>query len=156
MTKRRMAGAMAALFLGALGGAALAGQNNMANSGTWSGVIINSGCTVDEAFAEAPKCTESAPGASLALYDDTIRKIFTLDPQDGAQGRLGTSVTVKGTLDGATIHVASLEPLTSIGLPVGAKAPAFEARDQFGKVQTLGTLKGANGTVLLFFRSADW
>jgi peroxiredoxin len=44
----------------------------------------------------------------------------------------------------------------SVGLAVGQKAPAFSIRDQFGRTQTLDTLKGANGTVLLFFRSADW
>jgi hypothetical protein len=42
------------------------------------------------------------------------------------------------------------------GLAVGRHAPAFSASDQFGRVQTLDTLRGANGTVLLFFRSADW
>jgi hypothetical protein len=42
------------------------------------------------------------------------------------------------------------------GLAVGRSAPAFSASDQFGRVQTLDTLRGANGTVLLFFRSADW
>ena len=45
---------------------------------------------------------------------------------------------------------------TSIGLAVGQKAPAFEALDQFGRTQTSETLKGPQGTVLLFFRSADW
>jgi peroxiredoxin len=44
----------------------------------------------------------------------------------------------------------------SIGLSVGQKAPAFSLRDQFGNIQTLDSLKGSNGTVLLFFRSADW
>jgi hypothetical protein len=44
----------------------------------------------------------------------------------------------------------------SIGLAVGQKAPAFGARDQFGRSQSTDTLKGTNGTVLLFFRSADW
>jgi len=39
----------------------------------------------------------------------------------------------------------------SIGLAVDQKAPAFSVRDQFGRVQTLDTLKGTNGTVLLFF-----
>jgi hypothetical protein len=54
-----------------------------------------------------------------------------------------------------TIRIASIE-LMSIGVAVGQKAPAFSARDQFGRVQTLDSLKGTNGTVLLFFRSADW
>jgi peroxiredoxin len=44
----------------------------------------------------------------------------------------------------------------TLGLAVGQRAPAFSMRDQFGRVQTLETLKGTNGTVLLFFRSADW
>ena len=43
-----------------------------------------------------------------------------------------------------------------IGLPVGQKAPTFAAHDQFGHEQSNDTLKGSNGTVLLFFRSADW
>ncbi|HET9400189.1 MAG TPA: hypothetical protein VFO34_04485 [Candidatus Acidoferrales bacterium] len=44
----------------------------------------------------------------------------------------------------------------SIGLEIGQRAPAFEATDQSGRTQTNETLKGPNGTVLLFFRSADW
>jgi hypothetical protein len=153
MAKGSWIAAVALLFAASL---ALAGQSNMANSGAWSGVIINAGCTADEAFAESTKCTESAPGAQLALFDDTIRQIYNLDPQDQAKGLLGDSVTVHGTLEGSTIHVATLARLTSIGLPVGRKAPAFSLRDQFGRVQTLQTLQGANGTVILFFRSADW
>lgn len=43
-----------------------------------------------------------------------------------------------------------------IGLAVGTRAPAFSLRDQSGRVQTNANLKGAKGTVLLFFRSADW
>jgi hypothetical protein len=135
---------------------AMAQESNTLNSGSWSGVIINSGCTLDEAFAEAAKCTDTTSGAKLVLYDDTIRQIYDLDPLTQAAGHLGDGVTVRGTLEGSTIHVASLELLRSIGLAVGQKAPAFSARDQFGQEQTLETLKGSHGTVLLFFRSADW
>ena len=39
---------------------------------------------------------------------------------------------------------------------VGMSAPAFHARDQFGKDQTLSSLMGPKGLVILFFRSADW
>ncbi len=42
------------------------------------------------------------------------------------------------------------------GLQPGAKAPAFDLRDQSGKQQTLDSLAGPNGLLLLFFRSADW
>jgi len=132
-----------------------AGQNHTANSGAWSGTIVYSSCDADEAFAESSECTTKAPGAKLALYDDTNRVMYDLEPQAPAAGHLGDSVTIRGTLDGDTIRVASLKPM-SIGLPVGQKAPAFSARDQLERTQTLDTLKGRSGTVLLFFRSADW
>jgi hypothetical protein len=44
----------------------------------------------------------------------------------------------------------------SIGLQVGQNVPAFASRDQFGHEQSNKTLNGSKGTVLLFFRSADW
>ncbi|MGH9742902.1 MAG: hypothetical protein ACRD51_11180 [Candidatus Acidiferrum sp.] len=43
-----------------------------------------------------------------------------------------------------------------ISLADGQKAPEFHAIDQFGHEQSNQTLKGSAGTVLLFFRSADW
>jgi len=138
-------------------GQALMGQKDLANSGSWSGVIVNSDCTADEAFAESAKCTENrGPTAKLSLYDDTIRAVYALDPQDQAAGHLGDSVTVEGTLRNNALQVASIKMHTAIGLDVGQMAPAFSARDQFGAEQNLTTLKGPKGTVLLFFRSADW
>ena len=154
MARRSIPFAVALLCVAGLGPA---WPQDVANSRSWSGTIINGSCTVDEAFAESERCVENrGSGAKLSLYDDTIRLIYELDAQEQAAGRLGDSVTVNGTLQGNTIHVASIEKLTSIGLEVGHKAPAFSARDQFGREQNLDTLKGPKGTVLLFFRSADW
>jgi hypothetical protein len=134
-------------------------QNNVTNSatkpGSWSGILVSSACNADEAFAESPECMKNVPGAKFALYDDTNRVMYGLAPQESVTAHLGDTVTVRGTLDDDTIRISSIE-LMSIGLAVGQKAPAFSARDQFGRVQTLDTLKGPNGTVLLFFRSADW
>jgi hypothetical protein len=149
---KRFALAVVALcFAAALAG----GQSSTTNTGAWSGTIVYSSCNADEAFAESPECMRSAPGAKLSLYDDTNRVMYDLEPQEKVTAHPGESVTVHGTLDGDAIRVASVE-LMSIGLAVGQKAPAFSAHDQFGHVQTLDSLKGANGTVLLFFRSADW
>jgi hypothetical protein len=131
------------------------GQNNASSAGSWSGILVSSSCNADEAFNESPECTRNVPGAKLSLYDDTTRVMYGLEPQKSVVAHLGDAVTVRGTLDGDTIHMASIE-LMSIGLAVGQKAPAFSIRDQFGRTQTLDTLKGTNGTVLLFFRSADW
>ena len=41
-------------------------------------------------------------------------------------------------------------------LKIGSKIPELSGVDQFGKQQTFDSLKGPNGLVLLFFRSADW
>jgi len=131
------------------------GQTSPANSGSWSGTIVYSSCNADEAFAESSECTRAAPGVRLSLYDDTTRVMYSLEPQESVTSHFGEIVTVHGTLDDATIRVASIEPI-SIGLAVGQKAPSFSARDQFGRTQNLDTLRGLNGTVLLFFRSADW
>jgi len=43
-----------------------------------------------------------------------------------------------------------------VGLQVGERAPSFTLRDQFGHEQSIEKLRGTNGTVLLFVRSADW
>jgi cytochrome oxidase Cu insertion factor (SCO1/SenC/PrrC family) len=43
-----------------------------------------------------------------------------------------------------------------VGVEIGQPAPAFTLSDQFGHAQSNETLKGSKGTVLLFFRSADW
>ncbi|MGA7792021.1 MAG: peroxiredoxin family protein [Candidatus Acidiferrales bacterium] len=153
MNKHIWAGTLA-IFLAA--SFALAGQSENTKAGSWSGVIINGSCNADEAFAEAAKCTAETAGAALALYDDTIRQVYALDPQDQAKGHLGDSVTIQGTLEGSAIHVASLQMFSEVGLRAGQKAPEFSARDQFGKTQTLETLRGSKGTVLLFYRSADW
>ena len=133
----------------------VAQQAGRQDSGAWSGTIVYSSCNADEAFNESPECFRAAPGAKLSLYDDTNRVMYSLEPQESAAGHLGDSVTVRGTLDGETIHASSLE-LMSIGLAVGQPAPNFSLHDQFGRKQTLDSLKGATGTVLLFFRSADW
>jgi hypothetical protein len=44
----------------------------------------------------------------------------------------------------------------SVGLEIGQQAPAFALPDRFGQEHSNETLKGSKGTVLLFFRSADW
>jgi len=44
----------------------------------------------------------------------------------------------------------------SPGPAVGEAVPAFEARDQDGRPRSLESLRGPEGLVLVFFRSADW
>ena len=46
--------------------------------------------------------------------------------------------------------------VTRIGPAVGAAAPPFSLADQHGRTQTLASVAGPKGTMLVFFRSADW
>ena len=42
------------------------------------------------------------------------------------------------------------------GPAIGQPLPAFALPDQEGRVQTFASLRGPQGFVLVFFRSADW
>lgn len=46
--------------------------------------------------------------------------------------------------------------LATLGPQVGDKARDFSLTDQTGRAQTLQTVAGPKGTMLVFFRSADW
>jgi len=65
-------------------------------------------------------------------------------------------VGVFGLPGGQENPPASHAVAPSVGLEVGQQAPAFVLPDQFGREQSNETLKGSKGTVILFFRSADW
>ena len=51
---------------------------------------------------------------------------------------------------------AQTQPAAKTGPAVGSHIPDFSAADQNGNRQTLETIRGPNGAVLVFFRSADW
>ena len=57
-----------------------------------------------------------------------------------------------GTLLGAL----ALADHVPTGPAVGATIPALEVNDLNGKAQTLATLTGPKGLMLVFFRSSDW
>jgi hypothetical protein len=43
-----------------------------------------------------------------------------------------------------------------LGPQIGDVVPALRVTDHRGSVQTLASLAGPKGTMLVFFRSADW
>lgn len=45
---------------------------------------------------------------------------------------------------------------SKIGPQVGQTVPPIRGIDQFGKTQTLESIYGPKGAMLVFFRSADW
>jgi len=66
------------------------------------------------------------------------------------------SIALLALTSGQAKPAANDDTVPAVGLAIGQPAPAFSLRDQFGREQSSSTLKGSKGTVLLFFRSADW
>lgn len=56
------------------------------------------------------------------------------------------------------VSLAAQAPIdtSKIGPQVGTAAPAFSGADQDGVQRTLSAAAGRKGTMLVFFRSADW
>ena len=53
------------------------------------------------------------------------------------------------------VAVFALSPVAT-GPNVGARVPGFTAVDAQGHVQTLESIMGPKGALLVFFRSANW
>lgn len=62
------------------------------------------------------------------------------------------------TVSGALLVISSIAAAQHVptGPAVGTLIPAFETTDLNGHPQTLGSLTGPKGLVLVFIRSADW
>ncbi|MCA1586993.1 MAG: hypothetical protein LC791_20230 [Acidobacteria bacterium] len=51
---------------------------------------------------------------------------------------------------------ASKIDVSKLGPQVGERVPDFSLRDQTGRTQTLQSIVGPKGAMLVFVRSADW
>jgi hypothetical protein len=56
----------------------------------------------------------------------------------------------------ATAQTPAAIDTSAIGPQVGQQIPEFAGTDQFGRPHTLSSSGGVKGTMLVFFRSADW
>lgn len=66
------------------------------------------------------------------------------------------SIPWLASLVGLTISGALCAAAIQTGPGVGERIPDFSATDQNGKTQTLHTIAGQKGAMLVFYRSADW
>jgi len=107
MNKRLLACVVALLFAASLSLAAPKGAK-----GSWTGWITDSACGAkgkyDEKHADCAKKCVKEKGAKWALYNEKDKKVYILDPQEGAAEHAGHQVAVKGTLEGDTIHGAKI------------------------------------------------
>ena len=77
-----------------------------------------------------------------------------------------TSLAIVGCLAGlGTVSLESQAPpasarqkidISKLGPQVGERVPDFALKDQTGKTQTLQSIMGPKGAMLVFIRSADW
>jgi hypothetical protein len=102
--KVRFAVAVAAtLFAGALA---------MAAEGSWTGYISDSQCGVKGANDKAGECTTKCvkeKGAKYVFVNDADKKVYAIDAQDKAAAHAGHHVTVKGSVDGDNLKLASID-----------------------------------------------
>ena len=59
---------------------------------------------------------------------------------------------------GVSMAAQEREPIdvSALGPQVGERVPDFSLPDQHGRVQTLQSIMGEKGAMILFHRSADW
>jgi cytochrome oxidase Cu insertion factor (SCO1/SenC/PrrC family) len=69
---------------------------------------------------------------------------------------LRESTFVVGALVAGAALTAQQVDVNALGPQVGQKAIDFRLTDQRGNTRTLESLAGSKGTMLVFFRSADW
>jgi hypothetical protein len=74
--------------------------------------------------------------------------------------RYAESVTAAVIALALSVGTAGQQPdavdVTKLGPQVGAAVPSFSLQDHTGRLQTLQSVMGPKGAVLVFFRSADW
>ena len=95
-----------------MGLALFAAVLTFAADGTWTGYISDSHCGAKgakEGHGEcATKCVKEH-GASYVFVDDKDQKVYKIDAQDKVAAHAGHHVTVKGSIDGDTLKLASID-----------------------------------------------
>src|SRR5580693_9610804 len=107
--KMRFAAAMVATLLSA--------ALTMAADGTWTGYISDSNCGAKGANEKAAQCTTKCvkEGAKYVFVNDADKKVYVIDAQDKVAAHAGHHVTVKGTVDGETLKLDSIEMAAATG-----------------------------------------
>ncbi len=91
--------------------ALFAGAPAMAADGSWTGWIADSKCGVAAAHDGARDCTIKCvkEGAKYVFVNDADKKVYVVDAQEKVAPHAGHHVTVKGTVDGETLKLTSID-----------------------------------------------
>lgn len=102
--KLRLSTAIAAMLF--------AGTLAMAADGSWTDWISDSQCGAKGANEKAGECTTKCVkehGAKYVFVNDADKKVYMVDAQDKVAAHAGHHVTVKGTVDGDTLKLSSID-----------------------------------------------
>jgi len=84
----------------------------MAADSSMTGWISDSQCGVKGANEKAGECTTKCVkehGAKYVFVNDADKKVYVVDAQDKVADHAGHHVTVKGTVEGDTLKLASID-----------------------------------------------
>ncbi len=91
-----------------------AAASTSASDGKWKGWITDSHCGAEGAHPSAkecaPKCVKEK-GAKYVFVNDKDKKVYIIDVQDQAAPHAGEHVIVKGSIDGDTLKMTSIQEL---------------------------------------------
>ena len=75
----------------------------------WTGWITDQKCATSGRFtgAEHRKCVEG--GQPVVFVNDADKKVYAIDAQDKVAAHAGHHVTVKGSVDGDTLKLTSID-----------------------------------------------
>jgi hypothetical protein len=104
-------------FTAVLAATLFAAGLTMAADGTWTGYISDSNCGAKGANDNARECTIKCVkgGAKYVFVNDADKKVYVVDAQDKVADHAGHHVIVKGTVDGGTLKLESIEMAPASG-----------------------------------------
>ena len=104
-------------FTAVLAATLFAAGLTMAADGTWTGYISDSNCGAKGANDNARECTTKCVkgGAKYVFVNDADKKVYVVDAQDKVADHAGHHVTVKGTVDGDTLKLESIDMAPASG-----------------------------------------
>ena len=90
---------------------AFAAAHDHTAAASWTGWVTDDSCGAKGASAEHASCTKKCldGGGKLVFYNTADEKIYNLDNQKLAEEHIGHEVVVKGTAEGNSIKVESIE-----------------------------------------------
>src|SRR4051812_29817367 len=87
----------------------------------------------------------AASSSCLAQTDSVVPKIGQGTSEKRVAPRVTPAMAPNPDID-----------LSSVGPAIGEKLPDFRLSDQHGIIRTLDSAAGPKGTMVVFFRSAEW